>query len=134
MVDYLENQDEEVKKKYKSKLSQAMLLLKDREIFSVGKVESFVLASLAIMVFSWTPWLQNSTTKEFNIGYCYVCMIFGRFIGATLYEFIVITLKINHYLSFCSLLAFQASTFLAIYLFDNLFLRIMLICLLEVFN
>jgi len=115
-----------------SKISQAFSLLKDREIFSIGKTESFVMASLGIMIFSWTPWLQSSTSLEFNIGYFYVCMILGRILGVTLYELIIITLRVNHYLSMSILLSFQAMFFLGIFLYENLFIRIMLVCLLEV--
>jgi len=90
------------------------------------------MASLGIMIFSWTPWLQSSTTVEFNVGYFFICMNLGKIIGATLYEFIVITLKINHYLSMLTLLAAQSMFFLEIFLIENLFIRLMLICLLEV--
>lgn len=115
-----------------NKFNQTFAYLKDREIFCVGKVESFIMASLGIMIFSWTPWLQSSTDKEFNIGYFYVCMIIGRIIGATLYELIIIKLRMNHYCSMTIIIATKSFCFLSIYLIENLFLRILFICLLEV--
>lgn len=108
-------------------------VLKDREVFSIGKIESFVMASLAIMIFSWTPWLQNSTIEEFNIGYFYICMIIGRISGVALFELFVIILRINHYLCLTVFLILQALTFFFIFYLDNLMIRILLICLLEVF-
>ncbi len=115
-----------------NKLSQVFYFLKDREIFSIGKTESFVMASLGIMIFSWTPWLQSSTIMEFNIGYFYICMILGRIIGVTLYELIIINLRIHHYLSMSIILFFQSFCFLGMFIYDNLFLRIMIVCFLEV--
>ena len=90
------------------------------------------MASLSIMIFSWTPWLQNSTDKEFNIGYFYISMILGRISGVALFELLVIILKINHYLCLTILLIIEAIAFFFIYYFENLLLRILLICLLEV--
>ena len=69
----------------------AISLLKNREVFSVGLMESIFNGVLNIYLFAWTPILQNSVrNSEINVGIIFNCFVLSMITGTMLYEVIII--------------------------------------------
>jgi hypothetical protein len=106
---------------------EAMKELKKREVLCIGIIESFYQAVLNIYLFSWTPILQNSTTTGINVGFIFTCFIISLILGTTVFEIVMIYLRVGFYNALSTGLVSLSFVFFAIFYVDNFMVRFWLL-------
>jgi len=68
---------------------EALEELKERNVLSIGLIESFFQATLNIFLFAWTPILTSSSSSgQINVGYTFCCFILTMILGTNMFEVI----------------------------------------------
>lgn len=118
-------------KKQKS-FTEALDLLKDKTILSVGLIECFYFSVLGIYIFSWTPLLQKSTSYEVNVGLIYFLFVIFSLLGASFYEIFLIILRTNYVKLMLFAMMLEISMFSLIFFVQDFTLRLMFLSIINV--
>jgi len=110
------------------KTCEALEELKERNVLSIGLIESFFQACFNIYLFSWTPILTGSTPLgKINVGYTFCIFIFTMILGTNFFEIFILYGNFKFYKSLTFLLFFEAALFLLIYFIENYYVRLALL-------
>lgn len=117
----------------KDSLKEAFKELRKREVLCIGVMESLYNAVVNIFIFSWTPLLQRSTNVDnLQVGFVFICFVCSVIIGTSLFEFFIITLKTQFYLTMCVILFADMSLFMSVYCNDSFIMRLISLASIEV--
>lgn len=73
------------------------LLRNDCPLLLLGIIESLYKISHSLLLYIWTPLLEESTNKIINVGIIYACFMFAKLIGCEFFQGMKQTLKSNTY-------------------------------------
>jgi hypothetical protein len=74
-------------------ITESIQELKQRDVLSIGLIESIYQAVFNVYLFIWTPILQISKLNlnedsNINVGFIYICFVLMLIIGAKFFEVI----------------------------------------------
>lgn len=112
---------------------EALAELKNRDVLSIGIIESFFQACLNLFTFCWTPLLQRSTASgDINVGFIFVCYVLMMVIGTAVFELFVITLRTRYYISMVFSILTNTIMWYLIYAVDSFILRLIFLSIINV--
>lgn len=72
----------------------------NQNILYIGLIESIITCGFGLFLFGWTPLLKSLTQSgEINVGFAFVCFVMCLITGATIFEIIVIKIRVKLYTS-----------------------------------
>jgi hypothetical protein len=75
-------------------------IIHNKKVLFIGIIESIVACGFGLFLFGWTPILKSMTLEgDINVGFAFVCFVMSLITGATIFEVIVIKLRVKLYKS-----------------------------------
>ena len=75
-------------------------IIYNKKVLFIGLIESIVVCGFGLFLFAWTPILKSMTIEgNINVGFVFVCFVMSLITGATIFEIIVIKLRVKLYKS-----------------------------------
>lgn len=102
---------------------EAIQELKQKEVYTVGIMESMWSAVLHIFIFAWNPILKSVTNYSFNPGMVFLSYVLMIISGTKLYEIFIIHKKFNEFICLASCLLIEMFSFLIIFNYENFAVR-----------